>query len=145
MNIVIKILGLVMVSFFVGCASIDCKNEQGQIVHPLPGTNTAVIGIGIDKHGVPTLAAKEIILEPGQKALFAGPDEFTVIFKNKKTPNRKIDNSSKNGVVVIQIPTAIFEQREFVEEYRQSGQVKFSYGVMVNGKELDPDIIVRRK
>lgn len=145
MSVVIKIFGLVIVSLFVGCASIDCKVEQDRIVHPVSGTNTAVIGIGLDKNGVPTLAAKEIILEPGQKALFAGPDEFTVIFKNKKTPNRKIDNSSVNGVVVIQIPAAIFEQREFAEEYRKSGQVKFSYGVMVNGKELDPDIVIRKK
>lgn len=145
MSVVIKVFGLVVFSLFVGCASIDYKVEQDRKVSPLPGTNTAVIGIGIDKHGIPTLLAKEIILEPGQKALFAGPDEFSVIFKDKKTPNKKIDNPSTNGVVVIQIPVGIFDQREFVEEFRKSGQVAFSYGVMVNGKELDPEIIVRRK
>ncbi|AQT62531.1 hypothetical protein B0D95_18305 [Cellvibrio sp. PSBB023] len=111
----------------------------------MEGTNTAVVGIGVDKQGIPFLAAKEIIVAPGQKILFAGPDEFIVVFKKKKSPNRKIENPSKNGVVVISVPNQIFEQSEFVEEFRKNSEVRFSYGVIVNGKELDPDIIVRRR
>jgi hypothetical protein len=140
-----KLIGLATILFFAGCTNIDCDVNKDKVVHPLPGTNTVVIGIGLDKDGVPYLAAKEIILNPGQKVLFAGPDEFTVIFKNKKSPNRKIDNNSVNGVVVISVPSGILEQSEFVEEFRKNGELKFSYGVRVNGKELDPDIIVRRR
>jgi hypothetical protein len=28
---------------------------------------------------------------------------------------------------------------------RKTGQLTFNYGVIVNGKELDPEIIVRKK
>lgn len=138
----IALAGILMVA---GCSAVSSEIKNHHTVYPMPGTNTAVVGIGLDRHGVPFLAAKEIIVEPGQKVLFAGPDEFTVVFKNKKSPNRKIDNSSIGGVVRIDVPSEIFEQREFAEEFRKNGEVKFSYGVVVNGKELDPDLIVRRR
>ena len=145
MNIFTRLIALLGVFVVAGCSAISSEIKSHHTVYPMAGTNTAVVGIGVDKHGVPFIAAKEIIVEPGQKVLFAGPDEFTVVFKNKKSPNRKIDNPSRGGVVRIDVPGEIFEQRDFVEEYRKNGQLKFSYGVIVNGKELDPDIIVRRR
>lgn len=140
-----RLIALAAIALFVGCTGNEGEVNKDTVVYPLPGTNTAVVGIGLDKDGVPYLMAKEIILAPGQKVLFAGPDEFVVVFKNKKSPNRKIDNPSEAGVVVIDVPSGILEQREFAEEFLKNKEVKFSYGVRVNGKELDPDIIVRRR
>jgi hypothetical protein len=131
--------------FFTGCSAVSSEIKNHHTVYPMQGTNTAVVGIGVDKQGIPFVAAKEIVVAPGQKILFAGPDEFIVTFKNKKSPNRKINNPSREGVVKIEVPGEIFLQSEFVEEYRKSGQLTFNYGVIVNGKELDPEIIVRRK
>lgn len=145
MNIFTKLIALCGVFIVTGCSAISSEIKSHHTVYPMAGTNTAVVGIGVDKHGVPFIAAKEIIVEPGQKVLFAGPDEFTVVFKNKKSPNRKIDNPSRGGVVRIDVPSEVFEQREFVEEYRKEGQLKFNYGVVVNGVELDPELIVRRR
>lgn len=145
MRTFIKLAALCGVFVIAGCSAVSSEIKSHHTVYPMAGTNTAVVGVGVDKQGIPFVAAKEIIVEPGQKILFAGPDEFIVTFKNKKSPNRKIDNRSSGGVVKIDIPGEIFEQREFVEEYRKNGQLKFNYGVIVNGKELDPEIIVRKK
>lgn len=145
MNIFTRLIALLGVFVVAGCSAVSSEIKSHHTVYPMAGTNTAVVGIGVDKHGVPFIAAKEIIVEPGQKVLFAGPDEFTVVFKNKKSPNRKIDNPSKAGVVRIDVPSEVFQQREFVEEYRKDGQLKFNYGVIVNGVELDPELIVRRR
>ncbi|UUA70930.1 hypothetical protein [Cellvibrio sp. QJXJ] len=145
MHIFIKSIALCGVFVIAGCSVVSSEIKNHHTVYPMEGTNTAVVGIGVDKSGVPFVAAKEIIVAPGQKVLFAGPDEFVVTFKNKKSPNRKIDNPSRGGVVKIEVPSEVFEQGEFVEEYRKNGQLKFNYGVIVNGKELDPEIIVRKK
>jgi len=145
MRILVKLFVLCGVVIFVGCSAVSSEITSHHTVYPMKGTNTAVVGIGVDKQGIPFVAAKEIVVEPGQKILFAGPDEFIVTFKNKKSPNRKISNPSRAGIVKIEVPVEIFLQSEFVEEYRKNGQLKFNYGVIVNGKELDPEIIVRRK
>lgn len=144
MRVFSKLFILLGVLSVAGCSAVSSEIRSYDTVYPMAGTNAAVVGIGVNKQGIPFVAAKEIIVKPGQNIIFAGPDEFVVAFKNKKSPNRKIDNPSKDGVVRIQVPSKIFEQREFVEEYRKNGQLRFSYGVIVNGKELDPDIIIKR-
>ena len=127
-----------------GCASIDCGPEKLRTGYALSGTNTVVVGIGIDKNGIPKETYKDVVAYPGQKVLYAGPDEFSIIFKNRKTPNRKVENKSSNGVVVIEIPKDILERKEFIEEFRKNNQLVFNYGIKANGKELDPPLIIRR-
>ncbi|WP_231591735.1 hypothetical protein [Cellvibrio sp. pealriver] len=128
----------------VGCSSIDCDTNALKTGYALPGTNTVVVGIGLDKDGIPKETFKDVVAYPGQKVLYAGPDEFSIIFKNRKTPNRKVENASVNGVVVIQIPEDILEKKEFIEEFRKNNQLVFNYGIKANGKELDPPLIVKR-
>lgn len=144
MKFFIKLIALCGAFMVAGCSAVSSEVKNHHTIYPMKGTNTAVVGIGVDRQGTPFVAAKEIVVEPGQKIIFAGPDEFIVTFKNKKSPNRKINNPSRAGVVKIEVPSEIFEQSEFAEEYRKNGQLKFSYGVVVNGKELDPDIVIRR-
>lgn len=141
----IKLVLIGAIVSFVGCASIDCDPNKLKTGYALPGTNTVVVGIGIDKDGLPRETVKDVVAYPGQKVLYAGPDEFSIIFKNKKTPNRKIENASVNGVVVIKIPEDILERKEFAEEFRKNNQVVFDYGIKANGKELDPPLIIRRR
>ncbi len=121
---------------------LNSKNSGTGYV--LPGTNTVVINISIDNNGIPQQNYGEIELLPGQTALFAGPDEFLIIFKNAKTPVREIENKSENGVVSLKVPADILKQPEFAQEYRQNGFLKFDYAINVNGKELDPPMIIGR-
>ncbi|RYY04710.1 MAG: hypothetical protein EOO53_01925 [Gammaproteobacteria bacterium] len=111
----------------------------------LPGTNTVVIDVSLDNNGIPQQNYKEIELLPGQTALFAGPDEFIIIFKNRKSPDNKIEYTSENGIVKIQISEEILKESEFIEEFRKNGFLRFDYGINVNGKELDPPMIIRRE
>lgn len=126
-----------------GCASMDCEPEKLHTGYALSGTETVVVGIGIDKDGMPKETYKDVVAHPGQKVLYAGPDEFSIIFKNRKTPNRKVENASSNGVVIIEIPKDIFERKEFIEEFRKNNQLVFDYGIKANGKELDPPMVIR--
>ncbi len=115
-----------------------CKKKE---CRALPGTNTIVISISIDENGYPQPSLlDEMTLHPGQKIVFAGPDEFTVFFKEGKSPFKKSEFKSKDGVVTLQIPPRIFEDNRFSEEiYRNTG-ITFNYGVEVNGKITDPTI-----
>lgn len=140
----IKLTLIFVFAALAGCASVDCEPDKLRTGYALPGTNTVVVGIGLDKDGIPKETFKDVVAYPGQKVLYAGPDEFSIIFKNRKTPNSKVENVSINGVVVIQIPEDIFERKEFAEEFRKNKQLVFDYGIRANGKELDPPLIVKK-
>lgn len=111
--------------------------------YALKGTRTAVVGIAINKDGLPQETIKEIVLLPGERVVFAGPDRFEVVFKNKKAPNRKIKYESQDGVIIVTIPKDIFKKGDFVEEFRKNKYLKFDYSILINGKELDPPMIIR--
>lgn len=132
------ILIIVVLVILVIILSNKSKNQTTTIGSALPGTNTVVINVSLDSNGIPQQNYSEIELQPGQTALFAGPDELQIIFKNKKTPNDRIENRSENGVVAIKIPSGILEEPQFVEEYRRNHFLRFDYTISVNGKELDP-------
>lgn len=135
-----KFLAIVFgVVFVVGCASNRCELGAASA---LAGTDTAVVGIGIDKNGYPKEVYSEVVLHPGQKVIYAGPDRFSIIYKNKKSPTGKVKYDSVNGVVVIEVPNDIFERKEFVEEFRKNKKLVFDYGISANGKELDPPLSI---
>lgn len=139
MRLLKVLVGSVLLLGLSGCAVGERKPEIGRA---LSGTNTAVVGIFLDKNGVPKETVKEVVVHPGQNVLYAGPDEFKIVFKNRKAPNKVVSNSSKDGVVLIKIPKDIFERKEFVEEYRKNKSLVFDYSIWVNGKEYDPPIKV---
>lgn len=126
-----------------GCVTAGSKSDRLPVSYALPGTSTAVVGIALDKTGMPLETVKEIVLRPGQKVIFAGPDRFSIIFKNKKSPNKKIKYESGNGVVTVTIPKDILDNPEFVEEYRKNKFLRFDYAINVNGRELDPPMIIK--
>jgi hypothetical protein len=123
-----------------GCASLDCNPNTGKA---LPGTDTAVVGLYIDKNGYPQSTIDTVKVYPGQKIVFAGPEKFDIFFKDRKSPNDRIDNPSTNGIVTIEIPRDIFER----EERQQKTTIKelvYKYGIRANGKVTDPTIIISR-
>lgn len=130
-------------SSLIGCSSLNCGPQSPGTGYALTGTNTVVVGISLGKDGIPQESYKDVVLHPGQKVLYAGPDEFSIVFKNNKTPNSKVENPSRGGVVVIEIPKDIFERKEFLKEFRETNQLVFDYGIRANGKELDPPMIIR--
>lgn len=133
-----------LITCMSGCSHAQSKNERLPTAYAVPGTSTAVVGIALDKKGYPKETVKEIVLYPGQKVVFAGPDEFLVAFKNKKAPTKDIRYKSTNGAIRIEIPKDILERPEFIEEFRKNKFLRFDYSINVKGRELDPPIIIRR-
>lgn len=139
------IIAIVVFGVMSGCASSGKKADLLPSSFALPGTTTAVVGIALDKTGFPVETVKEVVLLPGQKVIFAGPDRFFIAFKDKKAPNRKIKYESVNGVVTVVIPKDILERPEFVEEYRKNKYLRFDYAINVNGRELDPPMVIKKE
>lgn len=142
------VIGFFLV-FLNGCAIADDKADDKPrklpISYALQGTSTAVVGIAIDTKGYPLETVKAIVLTPGQKVIFAGPDEFQISFKNKKSPTPKVNYKSERGVITVEIPKDILERAEYKREYIKNKSVEFNYAIRINGRELDPPIIVKRE
>jgi len=137
-----KIL-LITFSTFIsaGCASLDCKPNKATV---LPGTNTAIVGIYIDKNGFPQPTVDTVVVRPGQKIIFSGPDRFEIFFKDQRTPIEKLEVQSNNGIVIIDIPKDIFERQQRAANIASTKEILYKYGIRANGKETDPTIRVDR-
>jgi hypothetical protein len=150
MNLKSRFLILSVLLMFAGCVTAIDNRENKLVRERLPssyalkGTNTAVVGIAMDKSGMPLETVKEIILKPGQRAIFAGPDEFQIIFKDQKIPDKKTTYRSVNGVVTVEVPRDILERPEYREEYAKYKQVRFNYAIRIKDRELDPPFIIKR-
>lgn len=142
-------------SILIFFSAVGCTAQNSDLQKPpatkrlpvsyaLPGTTTAVVGIAVGKDGIPQETVREIVLLPGQKVLFAGPDRFQIVFKQKKSPNNIIRQDSKDGTIVVKIPKDILRRGEFVEEFKRNKFVRFDYSIIVNGKELDPPLIIKQ-
>jgi hypothetical protein len=144
MNKIKFLIVTVLAGAIFGCAPPPPTSEKLPSSYALKGTNTALVGIALDDKGFPVETVKEVVLKPGQKVFFAGPDSFLISFKKQKAPNESIRYESEDGVIAIVIPEDILERPEFVEEYRKNKFLRFDYAINVNGKELDPPMIIRR-
>ena len=137
------ILCFTLIIMSIGAFAIEpCTKKKCKVIS---GTNTIVITISVDEEGNPLPSVTELlVLKPGQRIVFAGPEEFIIFFKDQKTPFKESEFKSKEGVVTLKVPEKIFEDKRFFDEaYRESG-ISFNYGVRVNGREFDPPIIIRR-
>jgi hypothetical protein len=124
---------------------VRTDSQKLPISYALQGTKTAVVGIAIDKKGYPLETVRAIVLTPGQKVIFAGPDDFQIAFKNKKAPSAQLEYRSEKGVISVEIPKDILERPEYRKEYAKKRSVEFNYAIRINGRELDPPIIVKRE
>lgn len=145
-KIIVVVLLMISSSGCVSAGNKDGGNTRNlPSSYALPGTSTAVVGIGVDKKGIPLETVKEVVLVPGQKAIFAGPDKFQIVFKGKKGPTRQLKYESQNGIISILVPRDIFDRPEFEKELKKNNFVRFDYAIVVNGRELDPPFIVKRE
>jgi hypothetical protein len=132
--------GLVVgvVSLMSGCATQMCKTNDVA----LSGTDTAIVGLYIDKKGYPQPSVQTVSVYPGQRVLFAGPKQFDIIFKEQKSPNGKLEMTSKDGVVVVDVPRDIFDREKSATRANPDSrkELLFHYGIKANGKETDPTI-----
>lgn len=133
-----------LIIFSANTFAAQAINAKLPPAYALKGTSTAVVGIALDEKGFPVETVSKIVLKPGQKVIFAGPDRFQLVFKNRKSPSRAMKYSSKNGVVTVAIPADIFEQKKFIEEAKRNETIRFDYSIIVNGQELDPPMIIQR-
>ncbi len=121
--------------YLSGCASYHCKSEVGGA---LPGTDTALVGIYIDKNGYPQATVKDVRVHPGQKITFVGPDKFDILFKDQRSPIDLFEVSSSKGVLVIEIPRDAFSRQKMAATTVR--ELVYRYGIRVNGKVTDPTI-----
>ncbi len=131
--------------FASGCSAIDSKEAYDGAVKVISGTPTAIVGLPLDKKGAPDkkLVDLKVVLKPGQKVVFAGPEKFIIYFKGNKSPlGIERYSSSRDGVVAIKIPKDFFQKREYKDELKRTGSVVFDYGIIVDGNELDPKLII---
>lgn len=134
----------------IGCshASNLTKENYKGAVRAISGTDTAIVGIPLDSNRAPekSLLNLKIVVHPGQKIVFAGPNDFSIFFKDRKAPKAKqLESKSVNGVVIIDVPRDLLERPEFKNELEANKSVKFNFGIKANGAELDPQIIVIRR
>jgi len=132
---------VIFVSLLVGCSGFHRSHDQGKV---LPGTNSAVVGVYIDKNGYPQATIDQVKVSPGQRVVFVGPEKFDILFKDQRSPIGKLEVSSSTGILVVDIPRDIFESPR-TTNFPQTTDIKaliYRYGIRVNGKVTDPSIIV---
>lgn len=132
-----KLLCLLFAFAISGCSgsmaakeTCDCIDE-GMV---LPGTNTAVVRILLDSNGVPKVSAEKVVIEVGQRIVWVGPGKMEIKFP-EGSPFKERVLKTDNGVINRVAPTQRFKGSE----------KSFKYDVVVNGKVLDPFIIIRKR
>ncbi len=138
----IRHLLILVATFSLGaCASMDCKQPPAEVPS---GSDKATVAIYLDKNGYPKASAEKVIVAPGQKIVFVGPDQFDIIFKDKKSPIEKPEIRTSNGVLVLEISKNIFDIEDRKNpENKKNNEMVYRYGIRVNGKVTDPEIIIR--
>lgn len=127
-----KLTTIILSILLIGaCSSLDHPLETGRA---LPGTRTAVNDIYL-KNGKPAVRYDTIVLKKGQRVVFAGPDEFRIVFKEgslfeETSSNEPGDYQSRDGIVILQVSDE--------KAARLKDGTVFKYSVFVNGVELDP-------
>jgi hypothetical protein len=123
------------------CKTLDCKPTTGSV---LQGTDVATVGIYIDKNGYPQVTEEKVVVAPGQKIIFVGPTQFDILFKDQKSPIEKPEVRTSNSILTIEIPKDIFDREDRKNPANKSkNELSYRYGIRVNGKVTDPEIVVR--
>ncbi|WP_323814185.1 hypothetical protein [Cellvibrio sp. NN19] len=128
----------------VGCANVEC--EKSKVATVLPGTPNAMVGFYLDKKGFPQPTAEKVVVAPGQNIVFVGPEEFTIFLKDGRSPLPKNESSisTTTGSLTLHIPKDVFAQEDRDDpSNKDKDEIVYQYGIRANGKETDPQIIIR--
>ena len=129
-----KLSTLLLTFLLIGaCSNLNQPKKEG---HVLPGTRTAVNDIYV-REGKPAVRYNTVVLKNGQRIVFAGPDEFRIVFKNESlfedaSDNEPGDYRSRDGIIILRVSDE--------KTARLKDGTVFKYSVFVNGVELDPFI-----
>lgn len=127
-----------------GCVSVNCDKPKTGTV--LPGTPNAMVGLYIDQKGFPRSTVETVEVAPGQNIVFVGPEEFEIFLKDGRSPlpKNELSVSTKTGSLTIRIPKDVFEQEDRDDPSNQGkDEIIYNYGIRANGKETDPQILIR--
>lgn len=130
-----KLSAILLTLLLLGACS-TANHHPRKETHVLPGTRTALNGIYLID-GKPAVQYETVVLRTGQRVIFAGPDEFRIVFENESlfedaSDNEPGDYRSRDGLIILNVSD---EKAARVKD----GTV-FKYSVFVNGVELDPFI-----
>lgn len=129
-------LSAILITLFILGACSNMDHHPRKETHALPGTTTAINGIYL-KDGKPAVQYETVVLRKGQRVVFAGPDEFRIVFENESLFEDASDNEpgnyrSRDGIIILQVSDE--------KTARLKDGTTFKYSVFVNGIELDPFI-----
>ena len=135
----INIVGLCVLVGLSGCRYFDRGAQEGKA---LAGTETALVGVYVDKEGYPHPTVEQVSVHPGQKIIFGGPEKFDIVFKDQRSPTGRLEIASVGGIVTIEIPKDILERenRAKIADGKNTKDLVYRYGIRVNGKLTDPTI-----
>lgn len=129
-----KILSVLFVVVLAACAhSSDSKLEK--VLGVIKGTKTAVVEVSIGDDGMPSVKNDSVLVKVGQRIVWVGPEDMTIRFP-KGSPFKNAKLPTKNSVINMLVPKQRWKEKE--------EEKKFKYDVIVNGKVLDPFLIIRR-
>jgi hypothetical protein len=133
-----------VVALSIVLAGCDVLGKQNSTT--LPGTDTAIVGLYVDKNGYPQSQVEKVTVYPGQRVVFAGPNQFDILFKDEKSPIGRLEVPSTNGIVVIDVPADIFERDQRESKAGETKkEIRYRYGIRVDGKVTDPEIVIARR
>lgn len=131
---VIRFLSLVLVVILAACTHAEEK-KLVDVFSAIKGTKTAVVEVSIGDDGMPSVKNDTVLVKVGQRIVWVGPEDMTVKFP-KGSPFESAKLPTKDSVINMMIP----KQRWKSDEKEKT----FKYDIVVNGKTLDPFIIIRR-
>lgn len=131
---VFKILSVFFVVVLAACAH-SSNGKLGDILGVIKGTKTAVVEVSIDDKGMPYVKNDTVLVKVGQRVVWVGPESMTIKFP-KGSPFKNAKLPTKNSVINMLVPKQRWKEKE--------EEKTFKYDILVNGKVLDPFIIIRR-
>ncbi len=132
-----KNLVFIIVAFLIVGCNKGAVRQDVTTLSVNEGTNTAVVRILLAKDGTPFVDTDPIVVNEGQRVVWAGPTDMSIKFP-KGSPFSKDDFNTRNAVINNKVPK--LKSWAEAEEFKE-----FKYDVIVGGVVLDPILIIRRK
>ena len=133
-----RLAGLFLLVVMSACTHVGAQTHHtSPIGVAIDGTDTATVKIALGKDGVPKVSVDPVILKPGQRLVFIGPTNYQIEFPDG-SPFGQTKFSTDNAVINLELAS----QRKSSRRYDELKISQFKYNVTVEGKVLDPYIVL---
>ena len=132
----VSVLLFSVCALFLSACSHNKEKANEDVVSVVQGTQTAVVVVAVGSDGMPVVKSTTVEVEEGQRVVWVGPKNMEIRFGNG-TPFKASKLVTDNAVVNVEVPRLKWEKGEKVKKYK--------YDVVVDGKVLDPFLIVRSR